>query len=220
MIKAKNIFYFILLTITVTLLGLFALKDTFHLTLFGDDWLSFFRYNFHLGPQSSGQFNYFTYFLTVYGPEDMSLGIFQPLFHYNSLPYYTISFVLRILAALSLYPLVYLLTKSKLAGITASLFLATTFIGIETTNWVFNMPSYLAIITFNAFLTIFITRNKLTPKNAFLMALFFYLTFIIQPIRMTGLPFIISLIALFWFIEKRSLSTIKQILPVKSSVKT
>lgn len=212
MIKAKNIFYFILLIITVTLLGFFALKDTFLLTLFGDDWLVFWRYNFHLGAPSSGEFNYLTYFLTVYGPEDMSLGIFEPLFHYNSLPYYTISFILRILAALSLYPLVYYLTKSKLTGFIASIFLATTFIGIETTNWVFNMPSYLAIVTFNIFLTIFITRNKLTPKKAFLMALFFYLTFIIQPIRMTGLPLIIFFIALFWFIEKRSLSTIKQIL--------
>lgn len=203
--------YFLLFFLIIAA-GFFALRNSFRLELFGDDWLVFFRYNFHLGAPSSGEFNYLSYFLTVYGPEDMSLGLFQPLFHYNSLPYYILSFILRMFAAISIFPLVYSLTKKKYAAFIASLFFAVTFIGIEATNWVFNMPSYLAIVFFNAFLYIFIQRKELTKKKGLLLAIFFYLTFVIQPIRMTGLPIIVFLLAIFWLLEVRSFSTLKKII--------
>jgi hypothetical protein len=210
-LKHKNILFSLFFILSITLLGFFALKDSFRLTLFGDDWLVFWRYNYHLGAESLKEFNYFTYFLTVYGPEDMSLGIFQSIFHYNALPYFIVSFILRTLAAISIFPLVYSLTKDKLAGFIASLFFAISVIGIETTNWVFNMPSYLAIITLNFFLIILANRNVLSKKKLLLLGLLFYLTFIIQPIRMTGLPIITIIILLFWLLERFSFSTFKNI---------
>lgn len=211
-INKKNILFSLLLLSVITILGFFALKDSFRLTLFGDDWLVFWRYNYHLGPESLKEFNYLTYFLTVYGPEDMSLGIFQSLFHYNAVPYFTVSFILRTLAAISIFPLVYTLTKDKLAGFIASLFFAISVIGIETTNWVFNMPSYLAIITLNFFLIILVNRKIISKKKILLLGLLFYLTFIIQPIRMTGLPIITMILLLYWLVEKFSFSTFKSIL--------
>src|SRR5882724_3818576 len=208
LLKKYYFFFFVLLIIAG---GYFSLRESFKLTLFGDDWLVFWRYLFHLGPPSSGEFNYLTYFLTVYGPEDMSLGIFQPLFGYHSIYYYSVSFLLRILAALSIYPLTYFLTKNKTSSLVASLFFAISYIGIETTNWVFNMPSYLAIITFSFFLILLCSRKYLNFKKGFLLGFLFYLTFIIQPIRMTGLPIRILLIEFFWLLEKPSFSTLKQI---------
>src|ERR1035437_6763385 len=106
-----SIIFFIILT----LISLFTFYPTFSLNLFGDDWLAFFRYLQHLGPKSPGAWNHLTYFLTPYGAQDIMMGLLQKIFDYNSTWYYLTNYCLRLGAALSLYPLVLYLTKSKLS---------------------------------------------------------------------------------------------------------
>ena len=140
----KNYFIFF-----VVLVNLFLFLPSFQLALFGDDWLTLWRYSIYLGPKASGGWNHFTYLFTSYGPQDILMGLLQKVFGYQSIYYYLTSFILRLLAAFSLYPLIMYLTKNKLSAYFSITFFLVTTIGIETTNWVFNMPSYISIVFLN-----------------------------------------------------------------------
>lgn len=212
-IKKKTILIFLLFIAIIILSGLFALQDSFRLTLFGDDWLAFWRYSYHLGPESINQFNHITYFLTVYGPQDVLMGLLLKVFGLHSFPYFVVSYLMRIIAALTIFPLVYYLSKSSFASFIASLSFAITFTGIETTNWVFNMPSYLGIAFLNLFLYFFfIAREKKYQYTIIFSAIFFYLAFVTASIRMTGLPLIVLALELIWLLQEQTFKVFKTIL--------
>lgn len=201
------ILYFIL----IILLSAFTFWGSFHLALFGDDWLAFWRYLQHLGPESSGQWNHLTYFLTPYGAQDIIMGFLKNVYNFNSTNYYLTSFVFRIIAALSFYPLVFYLTKSRLATFFSVLFFAVTTTGLDTTNWVFNMPSYITVALFNLFLYFFIkAREDNKHVSLIISAILYYFAYITTPIRMHGsLPFIF-LLELFWVIQEKKIKIIKK----------
>ena len=118
----------------IILVSLLTFLPSFDLSLFGDDWLAFWRYLEHLGPKSSGQWSHLTYFLTPYGAQDILMGLLRNIYGFNSSYYYLTSFVFRLFAAFSLYPLVFYLTRNKLATFFSILFFSITIIGLETTN--------------------------------------------------------------------------------------
>lgn len=193
--------------------SLFTLSPTFNLALFGDDWLSFWRYLQYLGPSSSGQWNHLSYFLTSYGPQDIVMGLLQKVYGYHSFNYQLTSYILRLIASLSIYPVAWYLTKNKLASFLAVLFLSVTTIGLETTNWVFNMPSYIAINFLNLFFYLYLrSKDEHSIKLLVTSALLFSLAIVFQPIRMHGiLPFIVVM-ELFWLFQKPSSIQVKQFL--------
>lgn len=188
----------------IALMQLFTLKDTFSLALFGDDWFTLTRYFLYVGPYASGEYNHLSYFLTMYGSQDSFFALLYHLFGLQSQFYYGVSFLLRLLAAVSVYPLLFGLTKNRLAGFIAALFFAVSFIGIETTNWVFNLPSYLAIIFLNIFFCVYLSRGNISIKKGLLITTLFVVTFVVQPIRMTGLPLMILLIEAFVFFHNKT----------------
>lgn len=205
-----NINFMLIPFILIAILSFLVFYPSFSLALFGDDWLAFWRYSQFLGPKSSGQWNHLTYFLTPYGPQDILMGILQQIYNYQSTWYYLISYLLRLSAAFSFYPLVLYLTKNKLSAIFAVLFFSITTTGLDTTNWVFNMPSYVTIAFFNLFLLFFLKARDNT-KLLLPSTLLYYLAYITAPIRMHGsLPFIL-LIELFYFFQNRNLKTLKKV---------
>lgn len=200
---------FIASLLIIILISIFVFFPTFNLALFGDDWLAFFRYKQHVDP-GSGQWNHLTYYLTPYGPQDILMGILQKIFNYESTPYYILSFIFRMTAAVSFYPLVYYLTKSKLASFFALLFFSITTIGLDTTNWVFNMPSYITIALFNIFLYFFLkSRQENRIKLLIIAAIFYYLAYVTTPIRMHGSLLFIFFLEVFWVLQKRSFTITK-----------
>lgn len=200
----------------------FTFYSSFKLALFGDDWLAIFRYMQHLGPKSPGEWNHLTYFLTPYGAQDILMGILQKFFGYQGTPYFIISFILRLAAAFSLYPLVSYLTKSKPATIFAILFFGVTTTGLDATNWVFNMPSYITVALFNLCLYFFLRSWKEKGVISLIIAgMLYYLAYVITPIRMHGsLPLIFLLEAFLLFqagkvkLIKKSVYRIGLFLPV------
>lgn len=203
---------FIFAFFSVLVLSLFTLFPSFHLALFGDDWLVFYRYLKDLGPQSSGPYNNFTFLFTPYGSFDVLMGFLRNFYGYNSTPYYITSYVFRLIASFSFYPIIYYLTKNKYAAIFAIIFFSIAPVGLDTTNWVFNMPSYITIAFFNLFLYFFfLSREPGKGKLLFLSGLFYYLAYVITPIRMHGsLPFVI-LIEFFWLSRNFNLKNSKNI---------
>ncbi|GEM_PF-1000808 len=177
----------------VTIISFLVLKPSFHLSLTGDDYLGLWRYNGHLSGREGGNWNAFSYFLSDYGPQDTFTFLIHSFFGFNPLPYFIASFLLRLIAALSFIPLVLLLSGNPyVASFTAVLFSVST-TGLETTDWSFNMPSYLAICFMNMFLY-FYTQQKQRFASVFTSAVLFLLAIISQPIRLMFLPLVVLLV--------------------------
>lgn len=201
-----------LLFIIVFLTGLVIFFPTFQLSLYGDDWLVFWRYSyFYPVEYTPSIWNHISHFLTRYGSQDIFTSLLKSVFGYQSTYYYITSFLFRMLAAFSLYPLIFYLTKSKLATFFAMLFFTVTTIGLETTEYLAHIPSYIGLTFFNLFLYYFLrSRDNKEGKKLLYSGIFFYLTFIIAPIRMTGfLPFIF-LIEIFWLLQNLNLKIFKK----------
>lgn len=196
----------------VAILALVVFYPSFNLALFGDDWLAFFRYFQHLGSQSPGAWNHLTYYLTPYGPQDILMGVLQKVFDYQSTWYYLLSYILRLTAAFSFYPLVFYLTKNKLAAFFAVLFFSITATGLDTTNWVFNMPSYITIAIFNLFLYFFLKAREHKKILLLLVSgVLYYAAYVTTPIRMHGSLLFILFLEASWIFQKRSLSVVKMV---------
>ncbi|MBI2085908.1 hypothetical protein HYT74_01045 [Candidatus Daviesbacteria bacterium] len=195
----------------ILVISLFALYPSFNLALFGDDWLAFFRYFQHVGPKSPGAWNHLTYYLTPYGAQDILMGVMQKIFDFQSSWYYLISYVLRIAAAFSFYPLVFYLTKNNIASFFAVLFFSITTIGLDATNWVFNMPSYITIAFFNLCLYFFLkARGEGNPFSLIISAILYYFAYVTTPIRMHGSLPLIFLLEVFWVIQNRNFKEVKK----------
>lgn len=203
---------FILPILSIFVISFFVFYPSFKLALFGDDWLAFFRYAQHLGPRSPGAWNHLTYYLTPYGPQDILMGFLQKIVGYQSTYYYLLSYIFKLVAAFSFYPLVSYLTKNKLASLFAVLFFSITTTGLDTTNWVFNMPSYITIAIFNLFLYFFLKAREHKKILLLLVSgVLYYAAYVTTPIRMHGSLFFILFLEAFWVFQNRSLSVVKMV---------
>lgn len=208
--KMKLFLKKIFIPLTIILISYLTLKSSFNLALFGDDWLAFSIYDQLLGPNSSSHWNHLTFFLSPYGSQQL-MAFFRMMWGYDSTYYYMINFAFRMVAAFSFIPLVYYLTKDKFSAYFAVLFFAITVIGLDATNWVFNMTSYITIALFNLFLYLFIKHRDTNKLSDLLIGgLLYYIGYIIVPVRMHGsLPFIF-LFELFWIFQNRNIKTVKK----------
>jgi hypothetical protein len=186
---------------------------TFSLALFGDDWLAFYRYEYHLGRWAEGTNNFFPLLFTVYGAQDITMGLLSEIFGYTALPYYILSFALRILASAGLYFLSIKITGKRIVGFMAALLFAISPTGLDATNWVFNMPSFVAIFFMSLFLYFFImSREKGAEKGIIFSGVFYYLSVLSATIRMHLLPSVFLVLDLLWLIYERNIRTLKLVL--------
>ncbi|MBI2596911.1 hypothetical protein HYW41_02030 [Candidatus Daviesbacteria bacterium] len=204
--------YLIFLIFTTISISLYAFYPSFNLSLFGDFWLVIWRYERMVGQFSIGAWNYPTYFFTLFGSQDILNGFLFKIYHYNPSPYYITSYLFRLLASFSLYPLAFYLTRNTLASFFAVLFFSITTIGLETTDWVFHMPTYLLVLFFNLFLYFFLkSRDNYQIKWVVYFTLFFFATIVIYPIRsMSIVPFIV-MIEIIWFLNHRTFEMLKKV---------
>lgn len=186
---------FILLIILVVFL---SIGTSLQFGLNGDDWQQIYFYKTIFKDFSSFfNLNSYTTNANNYTFAQLLMGFIYQLFSFNPFPYYLISIILRIIATLSFYPAVYSATKNKLAAFLSSVFFASMFAGIETTNWVFNMNTYLSISLLNLFIFLYFKNEfKAISVKTALLGLLLLLAFFVAPTRMHGLLFFIPLAAL------------------------
>ena len=203
MSKLLNNFFFIFF---ILLISLFTLYPSFSLALFGDDWLVIHRYVTDVGSLSEGLSKHMREYLTAYGPTQVLMGILAQFYDYNATLYYVTSYVLRLFAAFSLFPIVFYLTRNKLSAFFAVLFFSVTTTGFDTTNWVFNMTSYLSIGFFSLFMYFYI-RSKAEGKSIFLLpaVILLYLAYITCSIRMHATLPLFIILEIFWNLQERNL---------------
>lgn len=202
-----------LLLICIFAIGAIVMLPTLKLGLYGDDWLAFYRYNYHLGKWSNGDFNFITYFLTPYGAQDILMGTLKSIWGLNPTNYFILSFILRFGVSISIFFLVKKYLDNKVSAFISALFFVITSVGIETTNWVFNMPSFLALIFVSAFLyNYFFSIESKKSNHIIFSSLFFYLAYITAPIRLHGfLPFIIIFEIYILILTKDFRTTLKRL---------
>ena len=212
MLKKVKPFIFPLFIIFV--FQLIALWPSFKLALFGDDWLAFWRSwtMVETDPYHQG-YNALTYFVTPYGPQDIIMGILRHFFGLNSTPYYIVSFIFRLIASFAVYIVFYKLTKSKLGAFMAGLFFAISPIGMDTTNWVFNMPSYLGTAALVVFFFYYVKSRENSKFSQLIISyLFLFLAIIIVPIRMAGIIPLVFLTEVFWLLKLPARNTLIKVL--------
>lgn len=189
----------LILFVSTILLTYFCLNKTLLFGLSGDDWFTLYRYILDF-PTLASHVNLASYINdhSNYNFADLIMGIIYRQFSFSPFPYYLISMILRVIVAISFYWAVYMATKDKLAGYLSTLLFSIMFTGIETTNWVFNMNTYISISFFNLFIFLYIRNDNLSfvLKNL-ILGIILGLSFIITPNRMHGLLFAIPLITLF-----------------------
>lgn len=189
----------------------------FHLGLFGDDWLSIFRYSYyldtpkHLGTYSTEYFNNFKYFFNAYGSQDTIMALLYKSFGPDSNIYFVLAYILRLSAGISIYLPIFYITKNRLASFFGVFFFIFSAVGLDASGWVFNMPSYLMIIFFNCFLYNYFKYYKEHQiKNLVFTYIFFFLSFSSTMIRSHGLLPLIVFIELIWLIPRAHWNSTKQ----------
>lgn len=199
-----------LLFLLVFIISFIVLYPSFGMGLYGDDWLAIFRYIVHVSPPSKEGWNLFTYYLTPYGSQDIIMGLIYRYFGANGFYYETTSYALRLIAAFSLYPIVFYLTRSKLASFFVMLFFSITTTGFDSTGWLLTMPTYLTIAFFNIFLYFYIIFQKTKKVKLLLFSgIFFYLAYVTASQRMIGVPLFILSLEAFWLIKDKTFNSFK-----------
>src|SRR3989338_2035601 len=204
----------------IIIVSLFTLYPSFKLSLFGDDWLVIYVYTTVIGSLPAGLLKHLHVYLSPYGPTHILMGILEQFYHYNPLYYYMTSYLFRIFAAFSLLPLTYYLTKNKLSAFFAVLFFSVTTTGFDTTNWVFNMTSYLGIGFVSLFLYLYI-KSKEENKIKLLIpgVILLYLAYVTVPIRMHATVPLLILLEIYWnYREKNFLFTKKTLLRLSAAI--
>jgi hypothetical protein len=203
MTKIKSWLPYIFIVILVSSI---VLLPSFNLHLSGDDYQSLWKYRLYQNNITSIGWSKIGYFLSDYGPQDTIMNTIYSVFGLHPIYFYLISYLLRIAAALSFIPLVMTLTKNKSGAFISALFFSVATTGLESTDWVFNMPSYIAITFLNFFLIFFNKlENKSTFLNVSLSLLFFFLSFVFMPIRLIFLPILVICVKFLSIIRKLSL---------------
>jgi len=205
--------------ILILVASLIVLYPSFRLGFDGDSYLTLWRYQFYQRISTGNiLLHNIKYFFTDYGPQDTFFAFIHKVFGLNPLPFYIISFVLRLIASLSFFPLVYALTKNKTAAFVSSLFFSITSTGLETTNWVFNMPSYTAILFLNIYLLLTVKFLLSKRVRYFILSLIFFVaTIVFQPIRMIFLPFYVILLEFFIYLQNRNMGNFVKLV-IKSTI--
>lgn len=180
-----------LIIICFGLLVVIAFGPSLNLSLYGDDWYVISKYFFNFGPNGArGGYINEELFTTNYGPQFIAMAVGWALFRDWAFPYFLASLVLRIISVFGLFYLVKKISNFHLALVVGSIY-AVSAAGAETTDWVYNMNSYLGIFFVLLGLSFYLTKEK---TRGWLLMILGYLTVII---RVYVLPFL--LVGLYFF---------------------
>lgn len=201
----------LLFIFSISLISLYTLYPSFKLSLFGDDWLVIYTYILDVGNISGGLLKHLHEYLSAYGPTQVFMGILEQFYGYNSTLYYVTSYFFRLFAAFSLFPITFYLTKNRLSAFFAVLFFSITTTGFDTTNWVFNMTSYVAIGLVSLFLYFYL-KSKEEGKSILLLPAVFllYSAYITASIRMHATLPLLILLEVFWNFREKNIHFAKK----------
>lgn len=197
---------FILFAVLITALTFLNIGKSLHFSLAGDDWAALYYYH----RLFDGFFSYFqlTRYLGIYDFSFILMGILEKSFGFNPFSYYFFSMIIRIALTLSFYPAVLSLAKDKRVAYLTCILFTFAYGGIESTNWVFNMATYVSLGFFNLFLWQYFKHLNTYNFRLFLLETFFlFASFYAAPNRMASVLIIVPILGIFT-LRKLNLSSL------------
>lgn len=178
-----------------------------------DDWILYFYYKV-LGDDPLSKIKmvwaergaYTTYQLYFIGLLGNLIGFDWQLFR-------QINIYFKILATLSLYPLILIIFKNRLLAILSTVIFAMSYSSVGPFEFVVKGSDYLAIFWMNIFLIVYylIIRNKLTGLRWLITRIILLLlTIIFSPIRLYPILIVLPLIEIYLLIIKYKFTSIKK----------
>lgn len=138
------------------------------------------------------------------------VGIVHSLFGLNFENYIKFNIFLKILATLSLYPLILVISKSKLMAFLGTLIFALSPASAGGLNYYVTGVEYLGLLFMNLFLTTYYYSVKcLNPISSALSGLFILLTLLASPIRTFPVFGIICLVELIMLLRFKGIFSYK-----------
>lgn len=178
--KSKFIFLIIILSAL-------SFNHAFQFHLFTDDWY-----------QITGTLYYpeiLKMYFVLHPANFFEFKLFSPLFQFNPYPWQFLGYLLRILGALSMWPLIIALTNSRKAAFYASLISAVFVVGIESEIWPSGHSSPIIVPLINLGFYFWIKSGESQSKIKFLFSIiFFALSILAEP----GRAFIVILLIPIW----------------------
>lgn len=190
------VFIFIIL-----FLSWITFKDSFEIALSGDDWLLHYTIWIIFDIQKSASFLNPSTYLCTYCPHYLFLSVIKHFWGYSPFYYYLVSLIFRIGVSISLFFLVRKITKQSLPALLSGIFFSVSYIGIQTTDWVFNFTHYGGIIAVCIFFVLYFkAKNSSKIFHLIYAAVAFAGALIISPPRMHGLYPLILVAEIGWWI--------------------
>lgn len=213
-ITAKcNSYFFItfLLFLVVGFLQYFLLGLILEYGFTPDDWRLLFFYK-TLGSDPVSKISYVWSIKGAYTTSQVYfIGILNSFFGLNYQSYHVVNIIIKLIATVSIYPLILVIFKRKLLAFLVTTIYGMSYLGSRSLEYVVKGTDYLAIIPMNIFFIFYylIVIEKVKRWWWFvLMTLFWFLALIISPIRIYPILFLIPVIELFLCIQDCSINKI------------
>lgn len=203
----KNRLILCWLFIGVPLIGLWVMRQSFNLGLYGDDWQHLYNMWREFDVYKTKSFFDIRSYLNPYWPSYLYLGFINHFWGVYPPAYFIASYLMKMFATISLYFLSFELTKNKLVAFLSTIIFLFSPAGLQTTDWVFNMNTYagLGLLSIATVYYLKIRQSAhINIKNYFLFIVFFIFALAIVPTRMHGaVPFLILSDIFFTFILEK-----------------
>lgn len=213
LIRSKIALIFIITVPAVIFLEYYLLHDSLTLGFKPDDWILYFSYKL-LGPEPLSKISSVWSERGIYTTYQVYyMGILDSLFGLNYYSFHWFNLILKILATLSLFPLILILFKNKLLAILTIILFSISHASVGPLEFVVKGSDYLAIIWLNLFLLVYylIVVEKLKGwKYYLLLFLLFSLSLGFSPIRIFPVTIIPPLIEAFLIFKNFNLGIFKK----------
>ena len=196
----QNTVLLALLIVTVAISNYYLLSDSLTLGFKPDDWILYFSYK-ALGTNPLSQIvsvwaerGIYTTYQVYY------MGFLDSLFGLNYYSFHFVNLIFKIVATISLYPLILVLSKNKLLAVLSVILFAISHSTVGPLELVVKGSDYLAIIWMNLFLIVYylIIVDKLVGlKYHLLLFILFILSLAFSPIRIFPLIVIPPMVEIF-----------------------
>ncbi len=135
------------------------------------------------------------------------IGILNDFFGLNYSAYQITNIILKVLATISLYPLILIIFKNRTLAFLTALLYGMSYMASRSLEYVVKGTDYLAIFLMNIFLIIYYYAINKRSKSSWwfvAMSFFWFISLMISPIRIYPVLVLIPLIELILWMQHRS----------------
>lgn len=206
MINKKNLFILFFLIIIVSISQFIIAKKHLEFGFFIDDWLFLSSFRAYItdpildilnGWKNIGSHNF---------AHSYYIGILHNFFGLNYLSYNLLNQILKIIATLTLYPLILIISRNKLLAFFSTIFFSIHYSPYGTLDNASRGEDFIAIGLMNLFLAAYFLAAKKEISSLFLIILFaiwLFATIFIDPTRLFPLIIIVPILELLIFLQKK-----------------